>query len=112
MTGRAGTDATACVIDGDSVRESNIQNAAWKARHAIRDLFWIDFHRDVHGKKGDRKFLSRRSRRLMIVVGVGATLTLILPLFPSFSVRRCFYAFFLEAFLKLCFRVRNQFSVS
>src|SRR5436309_9300962 len=81
MTGRAGTDATACVIDADSVRESNIQNAAWKAGHAVRDLFRIDFHRDVHGKKGDRKFLSRRSGRLLIDVGVGATHTLILPLF-------------------------------
>ncbi len=81
VAGRARTHPPASVIDTDSMRQGNIQNAARQTGYTIRNLFRIHFHGNVHGKKRDRKFLSCRRRRFLVDIGVGAAHSSILTQF-------------------------------
>ena len=61
------------MIDVDTVRERDIQNATGKAGVTIRDLLRIHFNGHIHGKEGDVEFLRRRNRRHLINVRIRTT---------------------------------------
>ena len=70
MAGRARADTPAGMIDLNPVCEGDIQNATRQASVTIRNLLGFDFNRHIHGKKRDREFFCRWSRRLLINVRI------------------------------------------
>jgi hypothetical protein len=54
------------MIDIDSIRKRDIQNAARQTRDAVGNFGGIHFDRDVHRKKGDGEFLGRRCWRILL----------------------------------------------
>lgn len=81
MAGRARTDATARMIDVNTMRQRDIQNAARQSRVAIRNFFGINIHADIHWKKCDRKLLCRRNSRFLVNVRIRTTHSVMVPRF-------------------------------
>ena len=72
VTCRAGAYAAAGMVHVDAMRQRDVEDAAGQAGVAVRDLLRVDLHRHIHRKEGDRKFLRRRSRRLIFDVWICA----------------------------------------
>ena len=61
------------MVDVDTVRQRNIQNAARKAIYTVGDLVRINFHRHVHRLERNLECLQRRFRDVTIEVRIRAT---------------------------------------
>jgi hypothetical protein len=75
VAGRAGTDASARVVDFNSVGEGDIENTAGQAGMTVGNPVWIHLHYDIHRQERYGELLRRRRRSFLVDVGIRAAHT-------------------------------------